>query len=533
MTEVNYLPPYPPARAREEEDEEKHIFVVRMPLSSPGSGGRLRSRNFSSEQSLGYYIPGLSEGMYDDESSKYYPQSVSPENYTHPSIPVESVYGEQTSECHNSEEGVVVRPSYQDPPCFIGDEDQMTGLMMKSDTSLMHEHQLIKWDSKGSGNSTEELTNSNDPDNSDDDDFENSVGFCEENHYRDSPGTVGAGQIVVRGLEPPGDPPEEQEPEQQVKTIVQYTPKKEVKADIAELEANIHNQLALLEPTEISPPNTHDGYSHNFVTVKDEHRFLMLYTLLKRYSDQKIIIFFSTTKSTQYYSKLLQRLKFDVRAAHNGQTKEVFLSEYLAFSKHSSSGILCIPDFQDEFAIPPSCDWIIQFEPPSNPTDYIFRVGRVSIESSTVEKRALLFVTPEQFGVLDYFKAAGVKLREYEIAKISQVQKQFVDLIRKDERLRKLAREAYHAYLLAYASHSFRDVYKIHHLNQNNVALAFGFNKAPIHHGDIYNDKKEGARKESNHRQWKPVKSEKKANWMTREKTWRYSDRHSSRKFDT
>ncbi len=518
MTEVNHLPPYPPAREREEdEDEEKHVVVVQMPIASPGSGGPLRRSNFSSEQSLGQLLGG----MYDDEFSKYDPQSVAPGNsYALASIPVESVYGEETSECHNSEEGVVASP---DPPCHIGD------LLMKSDVSLMqeHENQLIKWDSKGSGNSTEELTNSNDPDNSDDD-FENSVGFCEENHYRDSPATVGAGQIVVRGLEPPGDSPEEQEPEpeQQVKTIVQYTPTREVKADIAKLEANIHNQLALLEPEDLSPPHAYDGYSHNFVTVKDEHRFLMLYTLLKRHSDQKIIIFFSTTKSTQYYSKLLQRLKFDVRAAHNGQTKEVFLSEYLAFSKHSSSGILCIPDFQDEFAIPPSCDWIIQFEPPSNPTDYIFRVGRVSIESSTVKGRALLFVTPEQFGVLEYFKASRVKLREYEIAKISQVQKHFVDLICKDERLRKLAREAYHAYLLAYASHSFRDVYEIHNLNQDNVALAFGFTKAPIHHGDIHDDKKRGARKDSDHRQWKPVKIEKTSNWMTREKTWRYSDRH-------
>ena len=522
MTKENHLPPSPPAK----EDEEKHLVV----------GRSRRSSNFSSEQSFGHYLLGSSPGgiFYDDESSKF-PQSVAPgSSYAHRFIPVESVYGEQTSECHNSEEGVVVSPPYSEPPCFIGDQDQMTGLMMKSDAPSMHEHenQLIKWDSKGSGESTEELTDSNDPDNGDDD-FENSVGFCEENHYRESPATVNAGQIVVRGLEPPGDPPEQEpEPEQQVKTIVQYVPTKEVETDIAELEAHIHNQLALLEPTELSPPHAYDGYSHNFVTVKDEHRFLMLYTLLKRHSDQKIIIFFSTTKSTQYYSKLLKRLKFDVRAAHNGQTKEVFLSEYLTFSKHSSSGILCIPDFQDEFAIPPSCDWIIQFEPPSNPTDYIFRVGRVSIESSTVARRALLFVTPEQFGVLQYFKAAQVKLREYEIAKISQVQKDFVALIRKEETLRKLAREAYHAYLLAYASHSFRDVYKIHDLNQDNVALAFGFTKAPTHQGDIDDGKKRGSRKHSDHRKWTPVKSEKTANWMTREKTWRYSDRHSSRKFD-
>jgi ATP-dependent RNA helicase DDX18/HAS1 len=475
--------------------------------------------------------------MYDDDCSRYYPQSVAPGcGYAHRSIPVESVYGEQMSECHTSQEEVVVSPNYSETPSFIADRDEMLQLMRKSEALLMDEHQLIKWDSDRSEDSTEELTDSNDPD---DDDFENSLGLCCQENYRESATTVVEDQIVPRGLEPPGDPPE-QEPEQQVKTLVESTPTKESMADIAELEAKIQNQLALLNPKEFSPTQDYDetidagaynGYSHNFVTVKDEHRFLMLYTFLKRHSDQKIIIFFSTTKSTQYYSKLLKRLKFDVRAVHNGQTKEVFLSEYLEFSKQSSSGIMCIPDFQNEFAIPPSCDWIIQFEPPSDPNEYIFRIGRISIESSSVAGRALLFVTPEQFGVLQYFKAAGVKLREYEVTKISEVKKHYIALIRRDETLRKLAREACNAYLLAYASHSFRDVYKIHDLNEDKVALAFGFTKAPKPKQQDDRQKR-GARKDLEDRRWKPVKSEKSSSWMRKEKTWRYADRHSSRKAD-
>ena len=522
MEQLNRRPSDPP---EVEEDGEHHHFVVKTPSSSR------RSSNTSSEQSFGHHLMGPG-GMYE------YPQSVAPGyNYAHRSIPVESVYGEQMSECHNSQEEVVLSPYYSERPTFIGNHEQMTGLMMEPpDAPVLDEHQLIKWE-QGSGDSTEGLTDPDDADDDDgaDDDFENSVGLFEEN-YRESPTTTGgADQIVVRGLEPPGDPPEE-EPKQQVETvIVQTTPRKEDKADIAELKANIRNQLALLETTELSPSHVYNGYSHNFVTVRDEHRFLMLYTFLKRHVDQKIIIFFSTTKSTQYYSKLLQRLKFDVRAAHNGQIKEAFLSEYLEFSKQSSRGILCIPDFQgNEFQVPPSCEWIIQFEPPGNPTEYIFRVGRVSIESSSVVGRALLFVTPEQFGVLQYFKAAQVKLREYEIAKISQVQKDHVALIRKDEKLRKFAREAYHAYMLAYASHSFRDVYNIHDLNQDKVALAFGFTKSPKQQVDSDDEEKREVRTDLDDGRWKPVKSEKSSNsnWMRSKKTWRYSDRHHCSKME-
>ncbi|KAL7446879.1 hypothetical protein ACHAXM_011450, partial [Skeletonema potamos] len=491
--------PSDPSKGEEDED-------LRTTSSNHSSSGSLQLLT-SSEQGFGHHLSGLSGRLFDDDFTRY-PQSVAPSySFAHPSIPVESVYGEQTSECHNSQEGVVSSP-YSERPLFMGQHEQITEL-----------YQLIKWNSEGSGESTEGLTA--DPDDADDDDgdddFENSVGLCEEN-YRESRTTVGGeDQIVVRGLEPPGDPPAESE--QQMETIiVQSTPMKEVKSDTSELEANIHNQLALFDPTELSLPHDYNGYSHNFVTVRDEHRFLMLYTFLKRHTDQKIIIFFSTTKSTQYYSKLLQRLRFDVRAAHNGQTKEVFLSEYLEFSKQSSSGILCIPDFQNEFPIPPSCGWIIQFEPPGNPTEYIFRVGRVSVESPSVTGRALFFVTPEQFGVLSYFKAAQVKLREYEIAKISQVQKDHVALIRKDEKLRKLAREAYHAYMLAYASHSFRDVYNVHDIDQDKVALAFGFTKPPKQQVGGDDEQKGEVRKDLDNRRWRPVKSEKNANWMVSKK---------------
>ena len=498
MEDIKRLPFDPP-----EVNSEEQLAEEQTQPNRSSTGALQRRRSYRSEQSLEHYLSRLGS------------------SFVHPSIPVESVHGdgEHTSECHNSDEGVVLNPYYPALPITNGaitngDHNQLKSYTPPSDD--VEEQQLVNFEPQKL-----ELVDQN---NTDDDDFENSEGFCEE-HYREC-SMNDTDQIVVRGIEPPGDPPEDgAELEQSEAIIVRSTPDEE-KGHIEELKANIHNQLVLLESSEISPPQDCNGYSHNFVTVRDEHRFLMLYTLLKRHTDAKIIIFFSTTKSTQYYSKLLQRLKFDARAVHNGQTKEVFLSQYLEFSQQASSGILCIPDFQSEFSIPPSCEWIIQFEPPSNPNEYIFRVGGASFESSSVNGRALLFVTPEQFGVLQYFIAARVKLREYEIAKISQVQKDYTTLIRKDKKLRKLAKEAYHAYMLAYASHGFRDVYNIHDLNQDNVALSFGFIEAPKHPSDSDDEER---REAPGDRKWKPVKIEKNTNWMRREKTWRYSERYSER----
>lgn len=307
-----------------------------------------------------------------------------------------------------------------------------------------------------------------------------------------------------------------------------------------ELVDSINNALTIRAPqtsnsspsnskTNTSKPNKYNGYQHHFITVQEDHRFLMLYTFLKRNIHNKVILFFSTTKSTEYYTKLLQRLKFDARCIHSGQRKEKYLSEFFDFSKNSTSGILCLPDSEgEELAIPPNVAWIVQYEPPANPSEYIFRVGRISSESSLAVGRALLFLTPHQFGFLQYYKAAQVKFYEYEIPKLSNVQKQYVKLLRKDDRLRAFGVAAYHGYLISYASHEFRDVYDIHEVDQSRVALSFGFTEPPL-------DEESGDEEETDNKRtlrkggsrWKPNKP-RGDSWLKGEKSWRYADRHSS-----
>ena len=375
------------------------------------------------------------------------------------------------------------------------------------------EHQLVKWVPTPSDNDFGETEKTPETDEFCDFDEDD----CEE-HYR-QPKNFDEGKQKQRYHH------QEQQLALPPKRLIEAEEK--VLPAPKELVANLHNQLALVAPT-----SKYNGYQHLFITVRDEHRFLMLYTLLKRNVNNKVIVFFSTTKSTQYFSRLLQRLKFDVRAIHNGQSKEKFLESFFEFSRQPS-GILCLPDFQgNEFAIPPTVSCIVQFEPPGNPSEYIFRVGRISSEVDAASGRALLFLSPSQFGFLQYYKAASVKIYEYEIPKISNVQRNYERLIRKDARLRKLAREAYHAYLMTYASHDFRDVYTVHELDHEMVALSFGFNEPPSRLS-ADDEEDEERLKASSHgkfsredRSWKPVKT-KKESWLPGQKTWRFADRHA------
>jgi ATP-dependent RNA helicase DDX18/HAS1 len=107
-------------------------------------------------------------------------------------------------------------------------------------------------------------------------------------------------------------------------------------------------------------------------------------------------------------------------------------------------------------------------------------VGRTA-RGATGSGRALLFLTPEETGFLRYLKAAKVTLNEYEFPthKVANVQSQLQSLIEKNYYLNKAARDAYRSYLLAYASHSLRDIFNVHELDLQAVGLAFGFTTPP------------------------------------------------------
>ncbi|KAL9182452.1 hypothetical protein ACHAXT_013104 [Thalassiosira profunda] len=324
-------------------------------------------------------------------------------------------------------------------------------------------------------------------------------------------------------------------------------------------------QLAFAPEPPANRSEPYGGARHCFVTVEEEHRFLMLYTFLKRHANSKIVLFFATTKSTQYYGRLLRRLKFDARAIHNGMGKEKFTEAFLAFSG-SEKGILCVPDFQgSDLAIPPTCDWIVQYEPPGDPSEYLLRVGRIGsakVQGKDGERagdaacQALLFLTPPQFGFLKYYKAARVRVCEYEIPKLSNVQKELERLLKEDEKLGRIALEAYRAYLATYASHEYGDIYNAQALDQRKVAKCFGFDELPSKDdakkevaekkldstSDKENDReatkedspkrKKGKARDPGSRSftgWKPKRSKEQTSWMKGEKTWKAANKHADK----
>jgi ATP-dependent RNA helicase DDX18/HAS1 len=127
----------------------------------------------------------------------------------------------------------------------------------------------------------------------------------------------------------------------------------------------------------------------------------------------------------------------------------------------------------------PKVDWIIQFDPPDDPRDYIHRVGRTARAGK--DGKSLLFLLPSELGFLRFLKVAKVPLNEYSFPanKIANVQGQLEKLISKNYYLHQSARDGYRSYLQAYGSYSLKRIFDIHALDLAKVAKAFGFSVPP------------------------------------------------------
>ncbi|KAJ3327813.1 ATP-dependent RNA helicase [Blyttiomyces sp. JEL0837] len=225
---------------------------------------------------------------------------------------------------------------------------------------------------------------------------------------------------------------------------------------------------------------TVEGLEQGYVVCESDQRFLVLFTFLKKnMRKKKIIVFFSSCNSVKYHSELLNYIDIPVLDLHGNQKQQKRTNTFFEFC-NAEHGILLCTDVAARGLDIPHVDWIIQFDPPDDPRDYIHRVGRTA-RGSNKNGRALLFLLPSELGFLRYLKQAKVPLNEYQFPanKIANVQSQLEKLVEKNYYLRKSAMDGYRSYLQAYASHGLKKVFDVSQLDLQKVARAFGFTVPP------------------------------------------------------
>ncbi|CAH1962717.1 unnamed protein product [Acanthoscelides obtectus] len=224
---------------------------------------------------------------------------------------------------------------------------------------------------------------------------------------------------------------------------------------------------------------TVSGLEQGYVVCPSEKRLLILFTFLKKNRKKKVMVFFSSCMSVKYHHELFNYIDLPVMCIHGKQKQTKRTTTFFQFC-NAETGILLCTDVAARGLDIPAVDWIVQYDPPDDPKEYIHRVGRTA-RGEGGSGHALLILRPEELGFLRYLKQAKVPLNEFEFSwsKIADIQPQLENLIGKNYFLNMSAKEAFKAYVRAYDSHHLKTIFDVATLDLVKVGMSFGFKTPP------------------------------------------------------
>lgn len=258
-------------------------------------------------------------------------------------------------------------------------------------------------------------------------------------------------------------------------------------------------------------------------------RLAALLSFLKQHSHQKVMVFFSTCDSVDYHSLLLKDAEWPEQldeplAAdeinHSSDSIDppafqftgVFGNKCKLYRLHGSvpqktrqdafkafcdakSGIMLCTDVAARGLDLPHVDWILQYDPPCETTDYVHRIGRTARKG--LGGSALIFLLPSEAGYINLLSSHGLNptplsLQGLFMDTVSHVsgaikfknsdemcavilQRRMERTVLKNKHLTGAGRQAYRSFIRAYATHSSdsKGIFQVQLLHLGHLAKSF------------------------------------------------------------
>ena len=223
-----------------------------------------------------------------------------------------------------------------------------------------------------------------------------------------------------------------------------------------------------------------------FLKIEADKKFLFLFTFFKKNNNSKILVFFATCKEVEFYSSLLNYVDVPVLSITGEYKQQKRSTTFMEFCSLEQGILLCTDVAQRGLDIP-DVDWVIQYDPPHDPEEYLHRVGRTARGANKVGK-ALLMIMPNEINFIRMLQLYKIKLDEFQFPekKLAKVQDQLEKLVnKKDKFLLNLATEAYRAYIHSYHANTDKDSFDLEKLDLLKVCKSFGLISPPFVHLNI------------------------------------------------
>ncbi|XP_030027269.2 ATP-dependent RNA helicase DDX18 isoform X1 [Manduca sexta] len=219
-----------------------------------------------------------------------------------------------------------------------------------------------------------------------------------------------------------------------------------------------------------------------------EQRLAWLYKMLKKSKKFKVMVFFSSCKSVDFHYEFFKmHCKATVLSIHGKQSQARRKEAYHSFIKAKNGALFCTDVAARGLDIP-CVDWIVQYDPPTDPKEYIHRVGRTA-RGLNNKGNAVILLRPEEEEFVKFLEKEKVYLDKYSFGDPpGEVQEMVEDIVIKNGVFKILARKAFLSFLRCYNKHPLNKIFNINNMDLKSAAKAFGFREQPD--VDFLNNKK-------------------------------------------
>lgn len=226
---------------------------------------------------------------------------------------------------------------------------------------------------------------------------------------------------------------------------------------------------------------TPSGLHIEYIECEADKKSSQLVHLLMKNKSKKIIVYFMTCASVDYWGTVLPRLSclksFSLISLH-GKMKQSAREKALASFISLSSGILLCTDVAARGLDIAGVDYIIQYDPPQDDKMFIHRVGRTARLGR--QGSAVVFLLPKEEAYVQFLRIKNVFLEEGECASEAP---DIIDEIRsaakKDRDVMEKGLRAFVSYIRAYKEHQCSYILRWKELEIGKLGMGYGLLQLP------------------------------------------------------
>lgn len=231
----------------------------------------------------------------------------------------------------------------------------------------------------------------------------------------------------------------------------------------------------------------------NYYTVCDDSLAklgnLIMFLRSRAAANQKAIVFTLTCASVDYFGKMFSipavreamglpsEKDFPILPLHGQMAPKKRTGHYSRFVEASTGCLLCT-DVAARGIDVPDVEWIVQYDPPQDPSYFIHRVGRTARAGR--QGASILYLLPHERTYLHLLSFRNVPISEQGARKdVPMLRKELQQQSVADRDVLEKGTRAFISFLRGYKEHQSKAVFKIESLDIPSLAYTFGLVKLP------------------------------------------------------